>query len=259
MLYNTAMEERKTAWERCHVSVNYSQQKAEVPDLKLDFPEYAEVHSQVLQDVLLRLERTIQAFFRRVKAGEKPGQPRFQGRHRYNSFTYPQYGNGVVLDGGLLSLSKIGRIPIRVPRPLEGTPKTVNISREADGWYACFSCAEVPMAPLPPTGQETGIRRGRRYGYYCRYRPHRSMKAATWSLIGSLHFSCESTATSCCHRVTIATMGAAGRAQKTASVSTKQKFGVKVVLMDRVVRVLATVAIALLAHYVPLLRVLYAA
>jgi putative transposase len=40
---------------------------------------------------------------------------------------------------------------------LEGTPKTVTISREADGWYACVSCAEVPAQPLPLTGQETGI------------------------------------------------------------------------------------------------------
>jgi putative transposase len=40
---------------------------------------------------------------------------------------------------------------------MEGTPKTVTISREADGWYACFSCAEVPIHPLPSTGQETGI------------------------------------------------------------------------------------------------------
>jgi putative transposase len=42
-LYNVAMEERKTAWERCHVTVNYYQQKAELPDLKADCPEYAEV------------------------------------------------------------------------------------------------------------------------------------------------------------------------------------------------------------------------
>jgi putative transposase len=64
---------------------------------------------------------------------------------------------GATLDGGLLSLSKIGRIPIRLHRPLEGTPKTVIISREAVGWYACNSCADVPIHPLPPTGQETGI------------------------------------------------------------------------------------------------------
>jgi putative transposase len=156
-LYNAALEERKTAWERCHVSVTYYQQKAELPDLKVACPEYAEVNAQVLQDVILRVERTFQAFFRRVQAGEKPGYPRFRGRGRYNAFTYPQYGGGAVLDGGVLSLSKIGRIPVRLHRPPQGTPKTVTISREVDGWYACLSCAEVPVAPLEPTGQETGI------------------------------------------------------------------------------------------------------
>jgi putative transposase len=156
-LYNAALEERKTAWDRCHVSLTYYQQKAELPDLKAACPEYAEVSAQVLQDVILRVERTFQAFFRRVKAGEKVGYPRFRGRGRYTSFTYPQYGGGAVLDGGVLSLSKIGRIPIRLHRLLVGTPKTVTISREADGWYACISCAEVPIQPLPPTGQETGI------------------------------------------------------------------------------------------------------
>jgi transposase len=100
MLYNTALDERKTAWERCHVSVSYYQQKAELPDLKVTCPEYAEVNAQVLQDVILRVERAYQAFFRRLKAGEEPGYPRFQGRNRYNSFTYPQYGGSVVLDGG---------------------------------------------------------------------------------------------------------------------------------------------------------------
>src|SRR5258707_10928258 len=106
---------------------------------------------------MLRVERTYQAFFRRVKSGETPGYPRFQGRNRYNSFTYPQYGGGVTLDGGILSLSKIGRIPIRMHRPLEGTPKTMTLSREADGWYACISCADVPTQPLLLTGRETGI------------------------------------------------------------------------------------------------------
>lgn len=157
-LYNVALEQRKAWWERGQgKSATYYQQKAELPDLKAVCPEYAEVNAQVLQDVILRVERTFAAFFRRVQHGEKPGYPRFQGHNRYNSYTYPQYGGGAVLDGGVLSLSKIGRIPIRLHRPLEGTPKTVTIRREADGWYACISCAEVPAVPLPPTGQETGI------------------------------------------------------------------------------------------------------
>jgi G6PDH family F420-dependent oxidoreductase len=159
-LSNVALEERKTAWERCGVSVNYSQQADELPSLKAACPEYGEVHSQVLPDVLRRLEKTSHDFFRRLREGEKPGHPRYQGRNRSHSFTYPQYGNGgngAVLDGGVLSLSKLGRIPIRLHRPLEATPKTVTSSREADGWYACISCAEVPTQPLPLTDQETGI------------------------------------------------------------------------------------------------------
>jgi putative transposase len=91
------------------------------------------------------------------QADRQPGYPRFQGRTRYNGFTFPEYANGATLHGGVLLLSKIGRISIRLQRPLEGTPKTVTVSHVVVGWYACFSCADVPIAPLPPTGQETGI------------------------------------------------------------------------------------------------------
>jgi putative transposase len=157
-LYNVALEQRKTWWQRGQgKAATYYQQKAELPDLKAACPEYAEVNAQVLQAVILRVERTFQAFFRRVQAREKPGYPRFRGWGRYTSFTYPQYGGGAVLDGGVLSLSKIGRSRLRAHRPLQGTPKTVTISWEADSWYACISCAEVPLQPLPSTCQETGI------------------------------------------------------------------------------------------------------
>jgi putative transposase len=157
-LYNTAREQRRTWWARGQgIGASYYQQATELPDLKAACPEYAEVNAQVLQDVLRRVEKTYQAFFRRVKNGETPGYPRFRGRGRYTSFTYPQYGGGAALDGGVLSLSKIGRIPLRLHRPPEGTPKTVTISKEADGWYAGISCAEVPIQPLPLTGKETGI------------------------------------------------------------------------------------------------------
>jgi putative transposase len=137
--------------------VTYYQQKAELPGIKAVMLEYAEVHSQVLQDVVLRVERAYQAFFQRIKDGGTPGYPRFQGHARYHSFTYPQFGNGATLDGGDLVLAKIGRIAVRWSRPLEGTPKTVTISKEADGWYVIVSCAGVPVVPLPPTGRETGI------------------------------------------------------------------------------------------------------
>jgi putative transposase len=158
-LYNAGLQERKAAWERCRTSVTFAMQSAQLPAIKEVRPDYRDINAQVLQDVLHRLDKAFDAFFRRVTAGEHPGYPRFQGRDRYNSFTYPQVGEhgGAVLDGGMLRLSKIGRIPMRLHRPLQGTPKTVTISREANGWYACVSCAEVPIEPLPLSGDETGI------------------------------------------------------------------------------------------------------
>ncbi len=106
--------------------------------------------------MLHRVDRAFQAFFRRVKAGEKPGYPRFKGRGWYDSFTYPQWGNGVKLDGGRLILSKIGALRLHTDRPLEGTPQTCTIIRKADGWYACIACEGV-VSPLPPTGKAVGI------------------------------------------------------------------------------------------------------
>src|SRR5215472_10604842 len=143
-LYNAGLQERKAAWEQSRVSVTFAMQSAQLPALKEVRPEYRDRNAQVLQDVLHRLDKAFAAFFRRVTAGAHPGYPRFQGKDRYNSFTYPQVGGhgGAALDGGVLSLAKIGRIPMRLHRPVEGTPKTVTVSREADGWYACISCAE---------------------------------------------------------------------------------------------------------------------
>jgi putative transposase len=140
-------------------AVSRFQQESELKDLRAELPEYAAIHSHVLQDVLARLDRTYQAFFRRVHRGEKAGFPRYKGRERFHSFTYKEYGNGngARLDNGLLVLAKIGRIAVRWSRPLAGTPRTVTICREADGWYVAISCMEVPTRPLRLTGQETGI------------------------------------------------------------------------------------------------------
>jgi putative transposase len=157
-LYNAALEQRMTWWRRGQgIGATRFQQEAELKEVRAAFPEYAAIHSHVVQEVLARLDTTYQAFFRRLAAGEQAGFPRFQGRDRYHSFTYKEYGNGVRLDNGYLVLSKIGRIGVRWSRPLEGTPKTVTISKEADGWYVSCSCAEVLTQPLPPTGRETGI------------------------------------------------------------------------------------------------------
>jgi transposase len=72
-LSNTALEQRITAWQRCHISVTRFQQEAELKAIRAEFPEYAALHSHVLQDVLARLDKTYQAFFQRKQAGKKAG------------------------------------------------------------------------------------------------------------------------------------------------------------------------------------------
>jgi putative transposase len=115
------------------------------------------IHSHLLQDVLARLDKTYQAFFRRIQRGEKSGFPRFKSRNRFLSLTFKEYGNSARLENGSLVLAKIGRISVRWSRPLEGTPKTVTFAPEADRWYVAISCADAPVHALASTGQETVI------------------------------------------------------------------------------------------------------
>ncbi len=112
------------------------------------------IHSQVLQDTLHRIDKTFKAFFGRVRRKENPGYPRFRSRSRYDSFTYPQLGFSV--EGSKLRLSKIGKVKIKLHRPIAGNIKTLTIKREAGNWFACFSC-EVETKPLPRSTKTVGI------------------------------------------------------------------------------------------------------
>jgi putative transposase len=143
------------------VTVSYYEQKRELPGVKEERPEYREIGSQVLQDVIQRVEWAFAAFFRRVRAGDKAGYPRFKGRDRYDSFTYSQAG--WKLDASRLVLAGIGALKVRWSRPIQGTIKTVTIHRSADQWYVCFSCVlEVPQ-PGPPDRPATALDVGLEY------------------------------------------------------------------------------------------------
>lgn len=157
-VYNETLARRKHAWEQEQRNVDWYETKRALPLLKDTRPSLKLVHSQVLQNVTERVELAFRAFFRRVKAGEAAvGSPRFKGRGRYDSITYPQYGNGVRLDGDRLLLSKVGAVHVVLHRPLEGTPKTVTLTRSRTGkWYACFSCA-METQPLPSTDLAVGV------------------------------------------------------------------------------------------------------
>src|SRR5258706_6927754 len=117
-LYNTALEQRINLYRQWGASISRYSQEAELKDLRAELPEYAAIHSHVLQDVLARLDKTYQAFFRRVANGENAGFPRSHGRDRYHSFTYKEYGNGARLDNGYLVLRKTGRGTVRWSRPI---------------------------------------------------------------------------------------------------------------------------------------------
>jgi len=130
-LYNAALSERKDAYHMAGKSINYFEQKRDLPEIKAEIrEEYQDIHSQVLQDVLLRLKKAFDNFFRRVANGQEPGYPRFQGRNRYNSFTYAQSGYSLTQDHRV-SLSKIGSLKVTLHRAIKGTIKVTTLEHEA--------------------------------------------------------------------------------------------------------------------------------
>jgi len=138
-VYNWGIEDRKTLWQYCHVSTGFNDQSDYLKHLKDTNPFLKEVHAHPLQDVLRRVERSFDGFFRRIKAGEKSGYPRFKGKNWYDSFTFKEWGNGASFDGKRLKLSKIGRVRIVLHRSIQGEIKTCTVKRKSDGWYALFS------------------------------------------------------------------------------------------------------------------------
>ena len=157
--YNLALEDRKNAYEIEGVNRSYKDQAAMLTVEKKE-GNFKGVFSQVLQDVLRRLDKSFKAFFRRVKAGEEPGYPRFKGKGWYKSFTYPQAG--FKLEGSKLTLSKIGSIRIFKHREVEGKIKTCTIKRDKLGhWYAILvaEIEDVPqIEPKTAIGVDVGLK-----------------------------------------------------------------------------------------------------
>jgi putative transposase len=156
--YNETLAYRKWAYEEEKRTANWYETKRLLPEWKEIRPSLKLVHSQVLQNVTQRVDLAFQSFFRRVRQGaEEVGFPRFRGRGRYDSLTYPQYGNGVRLESERLILSKIGAVQVALHRPLEGTPKTVTLTRSRTGkWFVSFSC-EVEPTLLYPSSTVVGV------------------------------------------------------------------------------------------------------
>lgn len=154
-LYNAALEERRDAKKKAHKSIGFAEQCRELTEVRAIRSDIANIHSQVLQATLKKLQRAFENFFRRVKAGDKPGYPRFKSKDRFNSFTYPQAG--FKLTGDKLTLSRVGSSRIRLSREIEGKIKTCTVKKQVDGWFVIFTVENTLPLPLPKTGEAVGI------------------------------------------------------------------------------------------------------
>lgn len=154
-VYNDTLAIRKDTYEQAGKSLGLYDTNKLLTQWKAERPALKEVHSQVLQNVQERVDLAFKAFFRRVKAGETPGYPRFKGYGRYDSFTFKQ--SGFKLDGDRLTISKVGDVRIKLHRPIRGDIKTLTIQHDSVGnWYACFSC-ECEAETLPTNHNVVGI------------------------------------------------------------------------------------------------------
>jgi putative transposase len=158
-LYNAALEERREAWRRAEISISFYDQDAQLKDIRRERPEFARWACHSERETIHRLDRAFQAFYRRCKAGEKPGYPRFRGRERFNSITWPEHGNGCrwLAEQQRVYLRGVGQVRVHAHRLIEGRVKTVTAKREGRRWYLVLSCDQVPTRPLASAGAEVGI------------------------------------------------------------------------------------------------------
>ena len=149
-LYNAALQERRDAWKMQRVSRNYYDQANQLKEIR-DAGDLELANFSTCHDVLWRVDRTFRAFFRRVKAGEKTGYPRFKTRERFDSYTFPTWGNGChITEVGRLKIQGVGIVKVKMHRPIAGEIKTLTLKRDGDKWYACFSVALDSPTVTPP-------------------------------------------------------------------------------------------------------------
>ena len=156
-LYNAALDERRSAWRMNRIDLRYLDQANQLKAIRAA-GDVGVANFSACQDVLRRVDKTFAAFFRRSKAGEKPGYPRFRSRARYDSLTWPSWGDGCALrPSGRLYLHGVGDVKVKWHRPLAGQVKTVTTKREAGHWYVCFSVEVREPEPLPASDAAVGI------------------------------------------------------------------------------------------------------
>ncbi len=157
--YNNALAERIDKYKNDKTSVSYVDQANHLSKNKNEYQ--VNVHSQVLQDTLKRLDKSFKRFFDGLKKGVRVGFPRFKAENRFRSFCYPQSGFKIINDGTHIRLSKIGDIKLRLSRPIEGKVKTCVVVRDVDQWFVVLTCEQSEKEPIisnkPSIGIDVGI------------------------------------------------------------------------------------------------------
>ena len=155
-LYNSALNERKFAYETTKKSVGYVQQAGWLKGARTRNEDIANTNYSSLQSTLRRLDKSYQAFFRRVKAGEKPGFPRFKSFGQFKTIEYPSYGDGCKIKGFACYFQFIGNVKTIFHRPPEGKIKTMSFTHRAGKWFVLIVC-ETEKNILPDTGKQVGV------------------------------------------------------------------------------------------------------
>jgi putative transposase len=158
-LYNAALQERRDAWRLSKTAVFYKDQSAQLKQIREVRPDVAVWSFSSQQATLRRLNRAFTGFFRRVKAGETPGYPRFKSAHRFDSIEWPRDGDGCRWhpDTHKVYLQGIGQVKVTVHRQVQGRVKTIQVRREGRRWMLILSCDQVPTRPLEPSQAAVGI------------------------------------------------------------------------------------------------------
>ena len=134
-LYNSALAQRRWFYDEWQISCNYEYQSGWFKDERENNLWFAHINFSSAQATLRRLDKAFANFFRRVKAGQEPGYPRFKAADRFNSILFPSHGDGIRLKANKLRVQHVGTIPVCLHREVEGTIKTLSIKREADKWF----------------------------------------------------------------------------------------------------------------------------
>ena len=158
-LYNAALEERREAWRMRKVGIRYGQQSAQLKDIRTFDPDQGRWSFSSQQATLRRLDKAMAAFYRRCKAGQKAGYPRFKALDRWDSVEWPSDGDGCRWKPEMarVYLQGVGHVKVHAHRAVQGRVKTISLKREGRRWYVVLSCDDVPARPLPATGREIGV------------------------------------------------------------------------------------------------------